>query len=41
VYAPICAAVGVGAATGAYMTKQVPTFALGIPVILLLIALLR
>jgi hypothetical protein len=31
----------VGAATGAYMTEQIPAWALAIPVMLLLIALLR
>jgi uncharacterized membrane protein YoaK (UPF0700 family) len=41
VFATICAAFGLGAATGAYMTEQVPAWALGIPVMLLLIALLR
>jgi uncharacterized membrane protein YoaK (UPF0700 family) len=41
VFARICAAFGVGAAAGAYVTAQVPELALGIPVTLLLIALLR
>jgi uncharacterized membrane protein YoaK (UPF0700 family) len=40
VFAAICAAFGVGAATGAYITEQVPARALAIPVMLLLIALL-
>jgi hypothetical protein len=39
--AAICAAFGVGAATAAYMTEQVPAWALAIPVMLLLIGLLR
>jgi uncharacterized membrane protein YoaK (UPF0700 family) len=41
VFAAICAAFDVGAATGAYMSEQVPAWALAIPVMLLLIALLR
>jgi uncharacterized membrane protein YoaK (UPF0700 family) len=41
VFAVICAAFGVGAATRAYITEQVPAWALAIPVLLLLIALLR
>jgi uncharacterized membrane protein YoaK (UPF0700 family) len=41
VFATICASFGVGAATGAYVTVRVPALALGIPVTLLLIALLR
>jgi uncharacterized membrane protein YoaK (UPF0700 family) len=41
VFAAICAAFGAGAATGAYITEQVPAWALAIPVMLLLIALLR
>jgi uncharacterized membrane protein YoaK (UPF0700 family) len=41
VFAMILAAFGVGAATGAYVTVQVPALTLGIPVTLLLIALLR
>ena len=40
-FAAICAAFGVGAAMGAYVTEQVPAWALAIPVMLLLIALLR
>src|SRR4051794_25576938 len=41
VFAAICAAFGAGAATGAYLTTQVPRLTLGVPVILLLIAALR
>jgi hypothetical protein len=41
VFATICAAFGVGVAARAYVTAQVPQLALGIPVTLLLIALLR
>ena len=41
VFGTILAAFGVGAAVGAYMTVQVPTLTLGIPVTVLLIALLR
>jgi uncharacterized membrane protein YoaK (UPF0700 family) len=41
VFAMICAAFGAGAAVGAYTTAQAPALALGIPVTLLLIALLR
>ena len=41
VFAMVLAAFGVGAATGAYVTVQVPALTLGIPVTLLLIALLR
>jgi uncharacterized membrane protein YoaK (UPF0700 family) len=41
VFALICAAFGTGAAVGACVTTQVPALALGIPVTLLLIALLR
>ena len=41
VFAMILAAFGVGAATSAHMTVQVPTLTLGIPVTLLLTALLR
>jgi uncharacterized membrane protein YoaK (UPF0700 family) len=40
VFAAICAAFGVGAAS-AYITEQVPAWALAIPVMLFLIALLR
>jgi uncharacterized membrane protein YoaK (UPF0700 family) len=41
IFAMILAAFGVGATTSAYVTVQVPTLTLGIPVTLLLIALLR
>jgi len=41
VFATICAAFGFGAASGAYMTSQVPELTLGVPVTLLLVALLR
>jgi len=41
VFATVLAAFGVGAATGAYVTVQLPELTLGIPVTLLLIALLR
>jgi uncharacterized membrane protein YoaK (UPF0700 family) len=41
VFATILAAFGVGAAMGAYVTVQVPALTLGIPVTVLLIALLR
>ena len=41
VFALILAAFGVGAATSAYVTVQMPELTLGIPVTLLLIALLR
>lgn len=41
VFGAILAAFGVGAAVGAYVTVQVPALTLGIPVTLLLIALLR
>lgn len=41
VFATILASFGIGAATGAYVTVQVPALTLGIPVTVLLIALLR
>jgi uncharacterized membrane protein YoaK (UPF0700 family) len=41
VFATVLAAFGVGAATSAYVTVQVPALTLGIPVTILLIALLR
>jgi uncharacterized membrane protein YoaK (UPF0700 family) len=41
VFAILCAVFGAGAAVGAYVTMQVPALAMGIPVTLLLIALLR
>ena len=41
VFGTILAAFGVGAAIGAYVTVQVPALTLGIPVTVLLIALLR
>jgi uncharacterized membrane protein YoaK (UPF0700 family) len=41
VFATVLAAFGAGAATGAYVTVQLPELTLGIPVTLLLIALLR
>jgi len=41
VFAMILAAFGVGAAASAYVTVQVPTLTLGIPVTFLLMALLR
>jgi uncharacterized membrane protein YoaK (UPF0700 family) len=41
VFAMILTAFGIGAATGAYVTVQVPSLTLGIPVTVLLIALLR
>jgi uncharacterized membrane protein YoaK (UPF0700 family) len=41
VFATILAAFGAGAAMGAYVTVQVPTLTLGVPVTVLLIALLR
>jgi uncharacterized membrane protein YoaK (UPF0700 family) len=41
VFATILVAFGAGAALGAYMTVQVPALTLGIPVTVLLIALLR
>ncbi|MFL6816166.1 MAG: YoaK family protein [Bradyrhizobium sp.] len=40
VFGAICASFGLGAALGAYVTLQVPALTLGIPVALLLIALL-
>jgi uncharacterized membrane protein YoaK (UPF0700 family) len=41
IFAGLCAAFGVGAAIGALATEEIPTLALGIPVIALLIVLLR
>jgi uncharacterized membrane protein YoaK (UPF0700 family) len=41
VFAAICVAFGAGAATGAWITAQVPALTLGVPVTLLLMALLR
>ena len=41
IVASLCLSFGVGAAIGAFSTKQEPELALGIPVILLLIVLLR
>ena len=41
VFAMVLAAFGVGAATSAYVTVQVPALTLGIPVTFLLMALLR
>jgi uncharacterized membrane protein YoaK (UPF0700 family) len=41
VFAALCGTFGLGAAVGAFATKQIPNLALGIPVIALLIVLLR
>lgn len=41
VFAALCGTFGLGAAVGAFATKQIPDLALGIPVIALLIVLLR
>jgi uncharacterized membrane protein YoaK (UPF0700 family) len=41
VFATLCATFGLGAAVGAFATKQIPNLALGIPVIALLLVLLR
>jgi uncharacterized membrane protein YoaK (UPF0700 family) len=41
IFAGLCAAFGLGAAVGAFSTKEIPYLALGIPVIALLIVLLR
>ncbi len=41
IFASLCLAFGLGAAVGAFATKQIPVLALGIPVIALLIVLLR
>ena len=41
VFAAVCAAFGTGAAIGAFTTKQIPNLALGLPVVILLIVLLR
>jgi len=40
VYMGICAAFGTGAAAGAFLTERVPTLALGVPVVALLLVLL-
>lgn len=41
IFATLCFTFGLGAAVGAFATKQIPNLALGIPVIALLIVLLR
>jgi uncharacterized membrane protein YoaK (UPF0700 family) len=41
IFISVCVAFGLGAAVGAFATKQFPALALGIPVIALLIVLLR
>jgi uncharacterized membrane protein YoaK (UPF0700 family) len=41
VFAVLCITFGLGAALGAFATKQIPNLALGVPVIALLIVLLR
>jgi uncharacterized membrane protein YoaK (UPF0700 family) len=41
IFAAVCVAFGVGAAVGAYATKNIPNLALGLPVMALLIVLLR
>jgi uncharacterized membrane protein YoaK (UPF0700 family) len=41
IFATLCVAFGIGAAVGAYATKDIPDLALGLPVVALLIVLLR
>ncbi len=41
IFATLCITFGLGAAVGAFATKQIPNLALGIPVIALLLVLLR
>jgi uncharacterized membrane protein YoaK (UPF0700 family) len=41
IFAAVCVAFGIGAAIGAYATKSIPNFALGLPVMALLIVLFR
>jgi uncharacterized membrane protein YoaK (UPF0700 family) len=41
IFATLCVTFGLGAAIGAFATKQIPNLVLGIPVIALLIVLLR
>lgn len=41
IFAGLCAAFGAGAAIGAFATKLVPSLALGVPVLALLVVLLR
>lgn len=41
IFAALCVAFGIGAAFGAYATKVIPDLALGLPVVVLLIVLLR
>ncbi|WP_354108927.1 YoaK family protein [Bradyrhizobium sp. S3.12.5] len=41
IFTTLCVTFGLGAAVGAFATKQIPNLALGIPVIALLIVLLR
>ena len=41
IFAMLCITFGLGAAVGAFATKQIPNLALGIPVIALLLVLLR
>jgi uncharacterized membrane protein YoaK (UPF0700 family) len=40
IYMGVCAAFGTGAAAGAFLTERVPTVALGVPVVALLLVLL-
>jgi uncharacterized membrane protein YoaK (UPF0700 family) len=41
IFAALCVAFGIGAAVGAYATKDIPDLALGLPVVALLIVLFR
>ena len=41
IFAAVCVAFGIGAAVGAYATKNIPDLALGLPVVALLIVLFR
>ncbi|WP_409192623.1 YoaK family protein [Bradyrhizobium sp. RDM4] len=41
IFATLCVTFGLGAAVGAFATKQIPNLALGLPVIALLVVLLR
>jgi uncharacterized membrane protein YoaK (UPF0700 family) len=41
IFTAVCVAFGIGAAVGAYATKNIPNLALGLPVMALLIVLLR
>jgi hypothetical protein len=41
IFAALCIAFGIGAAVGAYATKNIPNLALGLPLIALVIVLLR